>query len=454
MLRVTGRAALVWLLLFAVYAGTLGLRAFDRSVYAGDEPRYLLSARSLAEDGNLNVFDEYRQKAYSGFFPYVLKPRGTSDATTATLYDPVGAGFPLLITPAYKLGGPHLVELFLAALAALAVALAYLLALRVTPDPWALGATLAVGLSAPLIAYGSAIYPDMAVGALLAGAALLALAAAERPTRPRAFGAFVLLALLPWLGTRFVVAGLVIVVFLVARLRAQRRGLMAILGCEIAGFSAALYIALNEGLYGGFTPYSAEAPGTTPTGAHSASDYGRRVDRLFGLLADRHYGLLCWAPILFLALVGAWLLWRGRRERLGQALPGYRAIASAAGLCLAVVGAQFLVAAFLAPTMHGFWFPGLHVIAVLPLAIPLVALGLRHLPRLGVVLAGLSVGASLWLYLAVRIGDFGLASDRPDVPRVIGVLGLLALAAAAAARIPRFQTFTWGGARGRGQGHS
>jgi len=66
----------------------------------------------------------------------------------------------------------------------------------------------------------------------------------------------------------------------------------------------------------------------------------------------------------------------------------------------------------------------------------------------------LSVGASLWLYLAVRIGDFGLASDRPDVPRVIGVLGLLALAAAAAARIPRFQTFTWGGARGRRQGHS
>jgi 4-amino-4-deoxy-L-arabinose transferase-like glycosyltransferase len=454
MLRVTRRAALVWLLLFGVYAGTLGLRAFDRSAYAGDEPRYLLSARSLAEDGNLNVFDEYRQKAYRGFFPYVLKPRGTEDAEQATLYDPVGAGFPLLITPAYKLGGAHLVELFLAALAALAVALAYLLALRVTPDPWALGATLTVGLSPPLLAYGTAVYPDMAVAACLCGAALLALSAADLPTRPRVFGSFFLLALVPWLGARFVAAALVIVIFLVIRLRAQRRGLMAILGCEVVGFSVALYIALNEGLYGGITPYSAEPPGTTPTGANSASDYGRRVDRLVGLLGDRHYGLFCWAPILFLALVGAWLLWRGRRERLGQALPGYRAIASAAGLCLAVVGAQFLVAVFLAPTLRGFWFPGLHLVAVLPIAIPLVALGLRHLPRLGVVLGALGVAASVWLYLAVRIGDFGLASDRPDVPRVIGVLGLLALAAAAAARIPRFQTFTWGGARGRRQGHS
>ena len=39
-------------------------------------------------------------------------------------------------------------ELFLAAIAALAIALAYRLALRVAPDPWALGAALAVGLSA------------------------------------------------------------------------------------------------------------------------------------------------------------------------------------------------------------------------------------------------------------------------------------------------------------------
>jgi hypothetical protein len=415
MLRVIRRAALVWLLLFAVYAGTLGLRAFGHSQYAGDEPRYLLSADSLAHGGGFNVFDEYRQKAYRSFYPYTLEPRGSIGAGS-TLYDPVGTGFPLLITPAYRVAGAHGVEVFLAALAALAVALAYLLALRVVPDPWAVGASLAVGLSPPMLAYGTAVYPDMAAAAMLAGAALLALNGAERPTRPRVLACFALLALVPWLGARFLPVGVVIGLYLVLRLRGQRRGLLALVGCEVVGFSGALYVALNEGIYGGLTPYSAERPGTTPTGAGSLSGYLDRSDRLAGLLIDRDFGILRWAPVLVLILVGAWLLWRGRSERLAQALPGYRTMSGTAGLCLAAVFAQYIVAAFLAPTMSGFWFPGLQLVAALPLAIPLVAFGLRHMPRVGLALALLGIAGSVWLYLAVRLGHAGLASGRPDAP--------------------------------------
>jgi hypothetical protein len=416
MLRVTRRAALVWLLLFAVYAGTLGLRAFGHSQYAGNEPRYLLTARSLAHGGDLNVFDEYRQKAYRGFYPYELTPRGAPDRAHSTLYDPTGIGFPLLIAPAYWVAGAHGVEVFLAALAALALVLAYLLALRVVPDPWALGAVLAVGLSPPLLAYATAVYPDMAAATALAGAALLALTAAERPTRRLSVGCFGLLALVPWLSTRLIPAAVVIAIYLVSRLRRRRHGLLAFVGCEILGFSAALYVGLNEGFYGGLTPYSAEPPGTHPTGAGSLSGYADRAPRLAGLLIDREAGLLRWAPVLALAFVGAWLLWRGHRERLARGVPGYGAIASAAGLCVTVLGVQYLVAAFLAPTMNGFWFPGLQLVAVLPFSIPLVAWGIRHLPRTGLVLALIGVGASGWLYLAVRIGHWGLVAHRPDVP--------------------------------------
>jgi hypothetical protein len=53
---------------------------------------------------------------------------------------------------------------------------------------------------------------------------------------------------------------------------------------------------------------------------------------------------------------------------------------------------------------------------VLPFSIPLVAWGIRHLPRTGLVLALIGVGASGWLYLAVRIGHWGLVAHRPDVP--------------------------------------
>jgi hypothetical protein len=416
MLRVRRRAALLWLLLFGVYAATLGLRAFDGSQYAGDEPRQLLVARSLARGSGLNVFDDYRRNAYRGFYPHELRTRGSADRAHRTLYEPTGAGLPLLIAPAYRLGGPHAAELLLAALGALAVVLAYLIALRVAPDPWALGATLAVGLSPPLLAYGTAVYPDLPAGAVLAGAALLALTAADRPRRPAVLGCFALLALLPWLGPQYVLAGLPIGAYAVARLRAQRRGLLALVASEVVGFSGALYIAINEGLYGGLTPLSGEPAGVSHTGAGSLGDYAERAARLAGLLVDRDFGLLRWAPVLALVLVGAWLLWRGRRERLAQALPGYRAIAAAAGLCLAVVGAQYLVATFLAPTMRGFWFPGRHVVAALPLAIPLVALGLRHLPRTGLVLALVGTAGSVWLYIAVRVGDAGLVADRPEAP--------------------------------------
>jgi hypothetical protein len=416
MVRVSRRALVVWLALFGLYAATLGMRAVGNSAYAGDEPRFLLTARSLAHDGNVNVFDDYQSNAYRSFYKKRLATAGVPDRARGTLYEPGGLGFPLLLTPAYLVGGARGVELFLAALAALAVALAYLLALRVVPDPWALGATLAVGVSPPLLAYGTTVYPELAGGALLAGAALLGLRAAESATRRRVFGCFALLALVPWMSVRLVPAGLAVAIYVIARLRRQRHGLMALMGAEIAGFSGALFIAVNEGVYGGITPYSGLPAGTSATGASSLGDYLDRAPRLAGLFLDRDVGLLRWAPVLLLAFVGVWLLWRGRRERLAQAVPGYRAIASAAGLCAAAIGAQVVVAAFVAPVLAGPWFPGRQLIAVLPLAIPLTAWGLRHLPRVGSVLALLTVVSSVWLYVDVRFGSGGLAAGQPDAP--------------------------------------
>jgi hypothetical protein len=81
-----------------------------------------------------------------------------------------------------------------------------------------------------------------------------------------------------------------------------------------------------------------------------------------------------------------------------------------------VVAAQFFVAVFLTPTMFGFWFPGRYLIAVLPLAVPLVGLGLRHAPRLGTVLGLLGLVASVWLYVDVRFSGGNLVDGLPDAP--------------------------------------
>jgi hypothetical protein len=408
------RTLVLWLLLFAVYAATIGLDAIGASEYAGAEPHHLLTAESIVADGDFDLRNQYAARAYDDFYPYRLRPEGRE--TEGRLHEPYGIGFAALIAPAYALGGAEGVELFLAALAALSVALAYRLALRVVPDPWATCAAAAVGLSAPLLAYGSAVSPEPAAGAALAGAALLAVRLDARPSRRDAVGCFALLGALPWLGIRFAAAG-VLVGYLGARaLWRFRRRTLAIGSIELALFSVAVYVGLNEALFGGPTPYAALAPGEGATGASSAGDYLERSYRLVALLLDREAGLLRWAPVLLLAFVGLWWLWRTRRDRLARAVPQLREMELAAGLCAGALGVQLLVAASLAPTMFGSWFPGRHLIAVLPLAIPLVGWGLRHAPRTGGVLSVLTLAASVWLYVDLRWGGGSLVGDRPDAP--------------------------------------
>jgi hypothetical protein len=277
----------------------------------------------------------------------------------------------------------------------------------VVPDPWAIGSAAAVGLSAPFVAYGSAVYPELTGGAMLAGAALLALRLDAQPTRRDAFGCFILLALLPWLSSRFALAGLAVGVVAVRGLWRARRRTLAIGAVELALFSVTLFVAISEGLYGGPTPAAA---GSAPP-PHIPGDYLDRTYRLVALFIDRGYGLLRWAPVLALGFAGLWWLWRSRRDHLARAMPGVRDIELTAGLCALVLAAQLLVAVFGVRTMFGFWFPGRHLMVALPLAIPLVAWGFRHAPRTGVVLSALTLAATIWV-----VAGGSLVANLPDAP--------------------------------------
>jgi hypothetical protein len=408
------RAILLWLILLCAYGATIGMDAFGSSEYGGDEPHYLLAAESIVKDGDLDVTNQYARRTYERFYPYELDRHGV--ATNGRLHEPHGVGFPLLIAPAYAIGGAHGVEVFLAAIAALACTLGYLLALRVAPDPWAFGAALATGLSPPFLAYGSAVYPELSAAVAIAGAALLASRLEERVTRRDAFACLALIGTLPWLGTKFVPAGIVVAAFAIRSVMRSRRRTLALGTIDLAAFSIALYVGINESLYGGPTPYAADVAGQSATNASFPGGYLERSYRLVALLIDRDYGLLRWAPLFLLALVGLWLLYRSRRDGLARALPHRRSAERVGLMCAGVLAAQMLVAAFLAPTMFGFWFPPRHLLVALPMAVPLVAWGLRHFPRVGSVLCALSVVAAGWLYVDVRLGSGGLVTPWPDAP--------------------------------------
>jgi hypothetical protein len=393
--------------LFAAYAATLGIDARAGSDYAGDEPHFLIAAAAIADGEGLGLAGAYTEREWTAWQREPLVSDG--EVVGGRLVEPHGLGFPLLIAPAYALGGPNLVEAFLAAIAAIAFVLAAALARRVVPDPWATGAALFAGLSPPALASATAVTPALTAGALLAGAALCALAVRERPLMRTAFGGGAMLALLPWLDPWLLVPAAP-VAFLLARWTARRgRAVVALGTVEVQLASLVFYVSLNDRLYGGFTPLAvADEP---VTGASSLGEYLDRVPRLVSVWVERDAGLLRWAPLLALVFLGAWLLRRSRRERLGRLLPEQRDAEHAAFLALAVCAAQVAVAAFALPSLAGL---GAALVPALPCMAAPVAWGLRHAPRIGWPLGALSVLGSVALVVDGEWGD----SDAPWWPLV------------------------------------
>jgi hypothetical protein len=402
------RLVALWLVLFAVYAAAIGLRSGPGAEYGGDEPHHLIVAESIVADGDLDVRNQYASRAYAGWHPERLHPAGRAPVAGGALREPQGMGLALLITPAYALGGPRLVEGFLAALAALGFVLAALLARRIVPEPWASAGAGLVGLSPPALAHATTIEPWAVGGTLLAGAAVCALAVRERPRASLAGAGGALLALLPWLSPLLLVPAVPVGVVLVrwARHGGQRGG--GLLPLEIVIGSLVFYGSLNRGLYGGLTP--------DVVGTMDAPALVDRLPRLVGMWLDRDAGLLRWAPVLALPWWSAWLLWRSRREGLARLLPGQRGVEAAAGLAVAICAAGLLTVVLGRRGLDPAGFPGGTFAAALPAAGALCGWALRRAPRVGAVLGALTLAASAWLLVALRTGSAGSWDALPPAP--------------------------------------
>ena len=150
------------------------------------------------------------------------------------------------------------------------------------------------------------------------------------------------------------------VVALVRLVREQRRA--AVWLAASLALSGVVYLVAHRLLWGGWTVY-ATGDHFVQTGEFSVigvePDYVGRSLRLVALLSDQAYGLVAWQPAWLLAVpaVGALVALRGR------ATPGFVRAAALAPLL-----AGWTVATWWALTMHGFWWPGRQVVAVLPIA--------------------------------------------------------------------------------------
>jgi hypothetical protein len=367
-----------------------------------DEPQYLLTAISLAEDGDLDIADELADGRWRPFhaLPLPTQTEPLADGRRLSPHDPL---LPLLLAGPVAAGGWVGAKLAMAAMAGLLAALALWTAVRRLGVPVAT-ATLAVGVfacSPPLAVYGSQVYPELpAALAVLAAAA--AVASPAVPTRRATLAVGAAVVALPWLGVKYApVAGAIAPVACWWLARAgQGRRVLALVGALAAAGVA--FLVLHRWWYGGWTPYAAgdHFVGGELTVVGTEPDYLGRSRRLVGLLVDRGFGLAAWQPAWLLAVPAVAALARRRPA-------GWAALAGP-------LAAGWLVATFVALTMQGWWFGGRQVVAVLSLAVLAVAWWTGRDPRrpgLLAVAGGVGVLAHLWLVVDGAAGRITWAVD-------------------------------------------
>ncbi len=390
-----------------VVAGVVALGAGAQSARqtrtTGDEPHYLLTALSLAEDGDLDVSDERARLAYLPFHDVALSLQADiqADGRQVEPHDPL---LPALLALPMALGGWLAAKLAMAAVAG-GVAAATVWAARRrfgVGRRTAVAVAVAAGCSPPLAVYGTQIYPEI-VAALACLVGFLAVTAA-RPSGRTTLLSVVAVVALPWLSVKYVPVAAVLAALLVAQLwfGDRRRLLVPALGGLV--LAAMTYLAGHQVLYGGWTVYAAGShfeAGELTVAGRDPDLLGRSV-RLVGLLIDRHFGLGAWQPAWLLAPVGLVHVLRHRSSVSERTLAIRRP--TNGEVLVAVVTAGWLTATFVALTMHGWWWPGRQVVVVLPLVAVAGAAWLDRAPakvRIGVAAAG---ALGLWAWVTVVVG--------------------------------------------------
>ena len=320
------RTLALWLLLFAVYAATLGLDAFGASDYGGDEPHYLLAAESLVEDGDVDVNDEYADARLRRLLP--LRPRQARPGDRGPAERAARGRLPAADRPRLRLGGRAGVELFLAAdrRAGGGAGLPAGAAGGARPVGARRRARRRAQPAVPRLRHRRLPRADRRRRARRRGAARAAARRADRRGARRSC-CFAPARLAALAGHQVRAGGD----------RDRRRGRRAALWRAPAAHAGgrrrrARRCSAWRSTWRSTRRSTAAPPPTRPTRAgETATDasfpggYLERAYRLVALFIDREYGLLRWAPVFLLAFVGALVaLALAPRARLARGARGAR----------------------------------------------------------------------------------------------------------------------------------
>ena len=296
---------------------------------AGDEPHYLVIAQSLLRDGDLKIENNHTRRDYKEYFAPDLEPHYLTRGADNEIYSIHPIGMPILMAPVYAAGGYPAVVAAFVIMASVGAALMWLAIASVSGSPGAATfAWAAVALTTPFLFNAFAIYPEIPA-ALAVVIAFIALVDAPRQsswTRWLLVG--VTAAALPWLSTKYAPMSAALVAVALGRIAwpqstpalasnpvTARAGVVTSAAALVVPYllSLAAWFWFFNAIWGSPWPQA-------PYGQLVQTDLKNLIFGAAGLIADQEYGVLPYAPVYVLAVIGLWRMWRAGGESARRAI--------------------------------------------------------------------------------------------------------------------------------------
>src|ERR1051326_4414596 len=263
-----------------------GLRSARAIGPGGDEPHYLIITQSLLADGDLQIENNHRERQYAPFFAGELRPDYMRRGANGQIYSIHAPGLPALLLPAYVVGGYLGTVVFMCVISARTALAIFDLAAAIAGAHAALLTWIGVCLTIPFVPHGWLLFPEMP-GALAVAWTMLWLWQAVDRRLWVWIARGIVLGLLPWLHTTFLVFTGILAMALVVRLWQQRKDHASVSKLATL-FAAPIAVSLAAWLYSFYVIYGVFDP-QAPYGAYtSVNVLVRNIPRgLLGLLVDR-----------------------------------------------------------------------------------------------------------------------------------------------------------------------
>ena len=328
-------------LVIALFMAALQPFMIGNLYFTGDEGHYMLAAMSYVRDGDFNLANNYRERQYTEFTDQPFAPQWVP-VDTPVIHAEHGTALPLVIAPAYALGGIRGVQVFLLVLSFVACLLTGGIVDRATGNRTAGTAAAVLLATTPTWAIqGSRAYPDIVVGLLFAVALLCLFASPSSRMAAAAVG--FCSTVLPVFAIKYGLLGAPLLVAALAIPEFRRNAGL------YAGAAAAVALGVwNVARWGAASAIGGNFIATQPHLFGFEGMFGRYWKQWF----DSHHGLFVLQPYTILALWAA--------VHFGRRVEDKR-LAGASAAVLAFTGMHM---AWL--SNPGWSYPGRYLAALLP----------------------------------------------------------------------------------------